>query len=243
MMQIPTAIQQLLARPDWQDVEVLLLGASTLVIHLERVQLTSRYTRDIDVAVSVDSWQTYYDLTGDLTAVAGVPHRFVVDDQPVDIIPFGALESPRHRIRWPDDRLMNTSGIEDAMRTAEVLPGGVRIPTRAMLVALKVIAWSDRGLRQPKDAGDVMSLLEAHERDDSHHEIGAGLLELYDFDPVASSAHDLGLRIVEQASTETVSELRQTLDGEPAQLRFLSDSGAGRAGATRLEGLLAGLNT
>ncbi len=85
---------------------------------------------------------------------------------PVDIVPFGAVETPDRHIKWPPDRslVMDVFGFREAMANAHSiqLPGAVtaRLVSLPALAMLKLVCWQDRHYRAPrKDAHDIDLLL------------------------------------------------------------------------------------
>lgn len=91
---------------------------------------------------------------------------------PLDLIPFGKIASANNTIAWPPDMavVMSVTGYAEALEHAvEVDVGGgliasvVSIPA---LAALKILAWNDRGLKDSKDAQDLLFLLK------HYHEAG-----------------------------------------------------------------------
>lgn len=108
-----------------------------------------RATADVDVAVAVPSWEAYAALATGFVRVERHPHRFEVAGVPVDLVPFGGLESEAGVLDWSDGARMSTLGLREAYAHSltAALPGGheVRMPSIAGLTALKLQAWARSG--------------------------------------------------------------------------------------------------
>ena len=136
-----------------------------------------RATRDVDLAVSVASWDQFTELkqqllnTGQFAETNGVAHRLSYRPTagnrgyPLDLIPFGGVEGGARFIAWPPDlsEIMNVAGYEEALGAAiEVrVESGlvVRVASLPGLAVLKLLAWKDRGNESSKDAIDLVTLM------------------------------------------------------------------------------------
>jgi predicted nucleotidyltransferase len=132
-----------------------------------------RKTQDVDLAVVVENWDVYTQLKTELLASS----QFVEDPKafyrlrfknilPVDLIPFGSIESPPGSITWPPDHSIKMSviGFEDAWKhtlNVRIQPTlTVRFASLPGLTILKLIAWNDRRHAVPqKDAADLALVL------------------------------------------------------------------------------------
>lgn len=151
--------------------EALIVGAFARDLHLlYRYAIdTQRQTEDVDIALAVPDWQTFETLKARLiesgnfrkssTAVQRLRHR---NDLPVDLVPFGRLESADRKIAWPPrgEERMDVFGFREALATAHriTLPGDVRahVVSLPALALLKIVCWQDRHYRAPrKDAHDL----------------------------------------------------------------------------------------
>jgi predicted nucleotidyltransferase len=135
-----------------------------------------RLSYDLDFAVAVPSWEAFEALRqallneGSFRAVDGNRHRLVQHGQTrVDLIPIDGTERPDGTIIWPpaNNEVMTVLGYREAMATSEkvLLPGGLimRVVCLPMLMALKLIAWSERGGETEKDATDCWSILSSYQ--------------------------------------------------------------------------------
>lgn len=152
------------------------LARDILLHHLRGVDRSPRLTRDVDVAVAVESWEHFDRLQQTLIAqhdfqTTRTAHRLQAPGPLlVDVVPFGAVEDERHQVRWPPDFVfeMSVLGYREAFeRTETVMIDDVEvrvIPLRAF-GPLKLLAWADRRHKTPRDAEDfcfvVMSYWEA----------------------------------------------------------------------------------
>jgi len=170
---------------------------------------TRRATHDVDFAIALDHWERFHALKAALVATGSfVPAAEKVhllhykptehgNAFPLDLIPFGGVEQEGHRISWPPDMnvVMSVMGYAEALASALDVEADnglvIRVVSIPALAALKLLAWDDRGLRDNKDAQDLLFLLQ------HYHEAGNGdrmyeeafeLLEASGFDlPVAGA--------------------------------------------------------
>lgn len=155
---------------------VLVAGAFARDLHLAYglgVEV-GRKTDDIDLALSVKDWPTFRAVRqrlidgGRFRSLPGTgPCLIHVTELPVDIVPFGAVETANRLLLWPPDGAvhMNVFGFAEALETAQMvsLPSAVqvRVVTLPALALLKIVAWTERHLASPrKDAVDLMLVLQ-----------------------------------------------------------------------------------
>ena len=136
-----------------------------------------RATRDIDLGIRVADWEEVERLVnlleeGKWHCREQQLHRLVHKSGiPVDLIPFGAIESDDGSIRWPPhfNEALSVIGFADAyadcwrvqIRQAPSLDIRVALPAGQAL--LKMVAWRDRGfVRGGRDATDVRLLMERY---------------------------------------------------------------------------------
>lgn len=144
---------------------------------------------------------------------------------PIDLVPFGGVEKPRHTIGWPPDMsiLMNVAGYEEALAAAisvQVAPGlAVRVASLPGLAVLKLLAWKDRGQRDPKDADDLQFLMRSYASAgnlDRLYEIEFAILEAADHDPDNAGVYLLGKDVGLLAGPEAYAQCTAMLD-DPVQ--------------------------
>lgn len=192
-----------------------------------------RMTKDVDIALAVDSWEQLAAVTAPLTPVRDVPHRFLVQGAEVDIVPFGALERPDRTIVWPNDHAMSVLGFSEAFAHADEVrlarSGSVRVPSLETQAVLKVMAWFDRHHRDSRDAEDLREILLAGHRGphlDALYEPDGPELETFDWDPQTAGAARLGRLAAEQLDPSARAVVSDVLEAQtdPAAL-LLADMG------------------
>ena len=171
----------------------------------------SRATKDVDIGVSIASWQDDRDLRAALVATG----RFVQNEkqaqrldyrahdtgQPtwLDIVPFGGLELEGERsIAWPPDGAfrLNVKGFEETLAAAvpvELVPDlVVLVASLPALAMLKILAWRDRHKDHNRDAVDLRFLLSNYSTAGNMDRLYGGdaddLLEVWDHDPDKAGA-------------------------------------------------------
>jgi predicted nucleotidyltransferase len=90
---------------------------------------TIRATFDIDLALKVDSWDQVALLAEGLTTTSRFEPVNKIkscfrhsNGRLIDIVPFGLLESPSGKIRWPlGNAIMTTIGFEEAYACSQVV--------------------------------------------------------------------------------------------------------------------------
>jgi predicted nucleotidyltransferase len=248
--------------------EIFAIGALArdLWLHYAFGLRTGRATADVDFAVACESWTVFGRLRAELLKnnKFSIPrgdaeHKFVYLHEAgfrteLDIVPFGGLEREDSTIAWPPDgaTVMNTLGFTDVSKTTEpfLLPSNVRVPVASLasLAALKLVAWSDRGLS--KHAFDVALIareyLDAGNEDRAYAEAGDG----YDYEEFGAEL--VGRDMCALAGEELRNHLSEILARETdpkGPLRFASQMDVrGREGGLRLlqalrQGFEAGLSS
>lgn len=129
-----------------------------------------RQTEDVDFGLAVPDWAAFASLkqqlieSGHFREVPGTQQRLRhVSDMPVDLVPFGGVETADRQVDWPPggEFRMNVFGFREAIASAlrvqlspEVEAWVVSLPALALL---KIVAWRDRHYLSPKkDAHDLM---------------------------------------------------------------------------------------
>ncbi|WP_109480592.1 nucleotidyl transferase AbiEii/AbiGii toxin family protein [Paraburkholderia sp. C35] len=170
----------------------------------------SRATADIDIGVSIESWQG----DGELRAALIATGKFEQSEAAqrlhyrvpgtnglmwLDIIPFGGIEkNGKREIAWPPDEALrlNVAGFGEALHAAiEVELAAdlvVYVASLPALAMLKIIAWRDRHTQHARDATDLRFLLAKYAEAGNHDRLYAGdaedLLEAHEFDPDVAGA-------------------------------------------------------
>ncbi len=226
-------------------VDVMIAGAFARDLHLRYGYGIAplRQTEDIDIALAVPNWQAFAELRkqliveGGFAEASGIQHRLRYRgsnmELPIDIVPFGGLESADRMIAWPPlgDEVMDVFGFREACDAAVaiMMPGNVviNVVSLAALVVLKLNAWQARHYTAPrKDAYDLQFItnhyLDAGNRDRLWEEF-ASWTEADDFDYELAGArmlgHDVGAMLTKDGRTRVARLLLQQTDEiRPAQL-------------------------
>jgi len=200
-----------------------------------------RATRDVDLAVAVEEWSRFEAIkarlveTGLFNSDAKVAHRLYYRavsggrDYPLDLVPFGGVELPGSEIAWPPDRavVMNVAGYGEAFTSAilvEAEPGfAVRVASLPGLAILKLIAWTDRGASDPRDAIDLAILLRQYEAAGNEERLFGteiGVLDIVNYDLDLAAARLLGMDAGRIAAPTTRGQIL-ALFNDPTRLDHL----------------------
>ncbi len=185
---------------------------------------TSLVTRDIDVAIQLETWDNYYDFTEYLKVNYGFSpdknnaYTFISsEDVSTDILPYGEIETERKLSFPPHSRIINMFGfkeISDACLMVS-LDGKIDIKIASMegIVILKFIAWKDREPEQvsEKHARDIGLIFSVY-YDAMVEEIAtefSDLLNEENFDAIRCGARALGRRMrqISSKSKPLIGEL------------------------------------
>ncbi|HLO68937.1 MAG TPA: nucleotidyl transferase AbiEii/AbiGii toxin family protein [Holophaga sp.] len=215
-----------------------------------------RVTNDVDFGIQVADWDAFEAFKQALLDGAGfradpvIPHRIYTREGafglqvPVDLVPFGPLESPQGVIKWPPGRdvVMDVRGFRvglDHIQPIEVEPGfTIPIPAVEAMILMKVLAWKDRGAAtRGRDAVDLVELLE-HGEDliglDVLYEAHLDAVERNGGDPRLAGAEILGRRAWKCAPRDLALEVLGILqEGLAADLVIQVLSGTGGMGGSR----------
>lgn len=155
-------------------VQLMMTGAFARDLHLHHAWgvPVRRETHDVDFALTVPDWAAFQALRQALVAsglfqdVPAVLHRLRHGSGlPVDLVPFGAIETEQRQIVWPPggDVVMDVFGFQEAWATAvavELPAVQARVVSLPALAWLKLVCWQDRHRRSPgKDAQDLQLIL------------------------------------------------------------------------------------
>ena len=247
-------------------VAMLIAGAFARDLHLHHAWgvPVQRQTGDVDFALAVNDWAAFELLRGQLintgrfAEVRGLPHRLRhCDGLPVDLVPFGAIETEQRQIAWPPagDVVMDVFGFREAQATAVSVdfPGNVQASVVSLpaLAWLKIVCWQDRHRRSPgKDAQDLQLIL-------NHYLDVGNEPRLWDeflpwthedgFDCVLAGARMMGRDIAQQLDAKALARVSDIITQQanteqpgvlPGQMNPRSPEGA----VMQLQALLKGLN-
>jgi predicted nucleotidyltransferase len=222
------------------DLSMILIGGGARLIMFDQKFGEGRTTTDWDVAISIDSWETYRKLHKIL--IGGDPPRFketnqaqklihIQTDIEVDIVPFGAIGEPDQQIYWSDSgNIMNVFGFAEALmsaKTTNIDDLEIKIIDLPAFVVLKIFAWSDRGDRTKKDLEDIKFILSKYEDDGRVYneltdELVSGAVDFND-----GHTYLLGRDIYKMLEKKTLYELNiqlkkliKSLSDEPQSLGY-----------------------
>lgn len=227
-------LREVAAAAEAEGLEHMLVGATArdvLLTHVFGLEVR-RATYDIDFAVAVKDWEQFEALRTGLLArktfsdggrakqrlyYRGEQGEY---DYHIDLVPFGAISKGSNEIAWPPDlkTIMNVAGYDDVLAAAELVefsPGFVqKVVSIAGLAILKIVAWSDRGRDNPKDAQDLVFIMDSYAAAgnfDRVYEVD-GVIEAGDHDPDVAGVYLLGLDIQRMASESTLKVLKQIIE-------------------------------
>ena len=153
------------------------VGASArdIALRLLKVGNAPRRTLDLDVAVALQNWKQYEELSHILLQnhfiKAQEKQRFYylgVDGRnrfEVDIVPFGSI-AEKEQVAWPPEGspVMSVRCFEEVMRHADNVQVEdnytFKIASLSGQFLIKLDTWQDRHLRTKKDATDMVFILQ-----------------------------------------------------------------------------------
>ena len=206
---------------------MILVGAGARLIIFDQKFGEGRGTKDWDVAISIDSWETYQKL-GEALIDGNPPifkstktaHRFkhIETDIDVDIVPFGAIGEPDQQIIWADSdsgKPMSILGFDEALShaiTTNIDDLEIRVIDTPSFIVLKFFAWGDRGERTKKDLEDIEFILSKYEDYDRVYselvdELSCGKVKFLD-----AHIYLLGQDICRMLQEKTLVELNKLLE-------------------------------
>jgi len=194
-----------------------------------------RATRGVDFAVAVKDWDQFEAIKTRLVENSrfvrdkAMTHRLLGTGYPVDIIPFGGVETPDKTIAWPPEltSVIDVTGYDDALAAAhnvQVEPGlVVCVVSLPGLVLLKLFAWVDRGHENSKDATDfailIRSYADAGNRDRLYGD-AINVMEAVDYREDLAAARLLGLDVAGIMTEPTRIHLTKLLEDGKARERL-----------------------
>lgn len=224
------------------------------LVHAHRIPVV-RQTEDIDLALAIDDWSAFEQLRARLVASGRfaetkASHRLRRGALPIDLVPFGPVETADRTIAWPPrgEVVMDVFGFQEAQRVAieVLLPGDVR--TR--VVTLPALCWQDRHLRSPKkDASDLQFIMANYLRAGNEPRLWEEFLRLTqedDFDYEAAAArmlgHDIAM-LLDAGGRDRIAVLlaSQSNDERPGSLPLEMNSAHPEQAARMLAALMRGL--
>ncbi len=227
------------------DIPFFIVGAMARDIVLELCYKLPprRSTRDLDIGVEVAGWDDYERLSKALISTAKFmgtkePYVLMYGDLRVDIVPFGGVSPDQKTISWPPEYavIMSILGFKEAYDTSLLIRIcddpvlEVRVPTVPGMALMKIISWNDRYAERPKDAEDLLFLMDHYAsagNEDRLYGYYVHFMEEEGFDIDLAAIRLLGHDMAAMA-TEITRELVETilsgeLDGDDDHHRLIRD--------------------
>jgi predicted nucleotidyltransferase len=234
------------------NLPMILVGAGARLIIFDQKFGAGRGTEDWDVAISIDSWETYQKL-GEALIDGNPPifqstktaHRFnhIATNIDVDIVPFGTIGEPDQEIIWADSgKPMSILGFDEALShaiTANIDDLEIQVIDIPSFVVLKIFAWGDRGERTDKDLKDLGFILSKYEDDERVYselvdELSSGKVEFLD-----ANIYLLGQDMHRMLQDKTLIELNKLLEKMIEKFDYAEE----RSFGYRLKVLQKGINS
>jgi predicted nucleotidyltransferase len=214
------------------EIPFFVIGAMARDIVLEHCHSIrpSRGTLDLDVGVQVAGWDEFQRLSAALVAGGNFSatrevHAFRAGSFRLDLVPFGKIGGEKSTISWPpaDEVRMDIMGFHEAyensiaVRLSERPVLDVKVPTIPGLALLKIISWHDSYPERPKDAEDLLILMDHYAEagnEDRLYGEESELLQTEEFDPVMAGIRLLGRDMASMASDSTGEAIASLLESE-----------------------------
>jgi len=204
--------------------------ARDIVLEYCRAIRPARGTRDLDIGVEVAGWEEFQRLSDGLVATGKFtatrePQTFRAGLFRVDIVPSGGVAESGGRISWPPGHevFMSTMGFEEAYESAMILRLNdqpvldVKVPTIPGLSLMKVISWHDRYPERPKDAEDLLFLMDHYAEAGNEERLFENeneILQAEGFDLVMAGIRLLGRDMAATANDATGGAVASILNNE-----------------------------
>lgn len=210
------------------DIPIMLIGAGARLLTLDWKYnlVSSRTTKDWDLAVKVNSWDEFDRLrqalqhgTPPLFKPTKLAQRLIhTSGIPIDLVPFGGLARANGTVVWPEDETeMTVLGFDEALANAEwiKLEAEEKIPiaTIPALLVMKFFAFADRKhIDDLKDAVFILQhYLQRHNEnrvfDELATQLAHGKIEYQQAGPFL-----LGKDVEQLCKRETVERLLPIID-------------------------------
>lgn len=228
------------------------MARDVLLQHVHGIE-TGAATVDVDFGVAIEDWAQFEKIKANLIKTSTfeqdkkMTHRLYYRHNasnkgyPVDIIPFGGVESPVNRVAWPPDReeVLNVIAYHEALTNSVAIQVAndltIQVTSLPGLALLKLFAWADRGISNHKDALDLVILLRTYYHAgnlDRLYGEEAKLLENVGFDLDAASPRLLGKDVQRIASPETHKQVMAIFNDEKMFHQLMTHMSAKLRGAS-----------
>jgi predicted nucleotidyltransferase len=218
------------------------MARDILLWHVHGIK-TGRATLDVDFAVAVKGWKQFDEIKTRLTETRKFKTANKMEQRlyyipglegieyPLDIIPFGKVENPRHSIAWPTEKelVMNVAGYDEALGAiVEIeIEDQFVVPVISLpgLTVLKLFAWMDRGGGNTKDALDLAPLLTNYGHAGNSNRLYDQEFELFEaagFDISNAGSILLGKDVRSIAEPETLTKVLAIIDDPNQAVRLVT---------------------
>lgn len=143
-------------------------------------------------------------------------------DYHLDLVPFGGVSRETHEVAWPPDMktIMSVVGYDDVLGAAEpvtIARGLVaKVVSLPGLVILKLVAWSERGRANPKDAHDLIHLMDSYAAAGNLDRVyeEEGVIEAGQYDPDLAGVYLLGRDMRRVAGARTNDVIKHIIESD-----------------------------
>jgi predicted nucleotidyltransferase len=189
-----------------------------------------RMTTDIDLGVKVPDWGKFKALTdsmlaGDKFTKAKENQRYIYNNIPIDIIPFGDISDENKTVKLPPEHeiILSTLGFDEAYESSVLFKLNpdplleVRVPTIPGLAIMKLISWDEKYPDRTKDAEDLLFIMEKYvdviDQNDLYDK-EATLLKEEGFDNQIACIRLLGRNMAKISNADTLNKIKEILSSE-----------------------------
>ena len=187
---------------------------------------SKRVTMDLDIAIAVDHWEDFENLTADILTLPNFTkdpkqqQRFHYKEKfQVDIVPYGGIKDQYNKIYWPPDKsfAMSVIGFEEAEQNRLTINLDEELTFDIVslegVFLLKLFAWKDRFHKTSKDAEDIGFILNNYlniNRNISFDEPYSKVYDLDDYTELRAGAMILGMKLNEMLSQSPTVKTKVT---------------------------------
>ena len=207
-------LEELIPVFERREITFYVIGAIARDIILDlNNEKSKRVTMDLDIAIAIDHWEDFENLTADILALPNFTkdskqqQRFLYKEKfQVDIVPYGGIKDQNDNIFWPPDKsfAMSVVGFEEAEQNLMTIELDEELTFDIVslegVFLLKLFAWKDRADQYSKDAEDIGFLLNNYfniNRDTSYDETYNKVYDLDDFTELKAGTIILGIKLNE----------------------------------------------
>jgi len=229
------AIRDIKEITDSQNISFFIIGALARDIIMEYFYeiKAPRITMDIDLGIKVSGWSRFDKLINALEKSGKFrrlkeKHKIVYKNIIIDIVPFGGISGKDEKIIWPPQKevVISVTGFNEVYdySTLAKLQSNpdleIKIPTLPGLAILKLFAWKDSYPYRPRDAEDLLFIMEKYEiavNLEELYESELSILESEDFDVQMSGIVLLGKEMGKICTKKTLKYLREIINEETSE--------------------------